>query len=176
MDDNPPIPAGSGKPKRTRKAIPVCGWKIRFDSPPQRFLVEQAEAGDILALFRAWHDAEPEAESVERRTNPRYAPATTRAWVGWWKRGSFHVANAEIVNLSQGGALMNVEAHPPSSQPVWVCLGTPYPVDFVQARVLGSEGKGEDPISARLEFHTPCPPSFFLAAGLRSDGAKDRGR
>ena len=167
MDDTPPVPTPGGR--GARKPIPLSGWKIRFDSPPKGLIARRAETGDILALFRAWHEVDREGETLERRLAPRYTPATTRAWLGWWNRGSFRVVNAEIINLSKGGALMQLEARPPSSQPVWLCLGTPYPIDFVQARVLGAEGKTDEPSFARLEFHTPCPPSFFLAAGFREE-------
>ena len=164
MDDVQPDP----HPKK-KKSIPIDGWKIRFDSPPKRLESRRAESGDILALFRAWQETEHELPADDRRSTPRYAPESTRAWVGWWKTGSFQVANAEILNLSKGGALIHLDVCPPMSQPVWVCLGTPHPVDFVQARVIDPKGDGEVTFMARLEFHTPCPPSFFLAAGFREE-------
>jgi hypothetical protein len=178
-----------------RKSKPIADrrWKIRFDSPPRDGLLRCAEKGDLLALFRAWDGAD--RSSVERRRSPRYAPAETRAWVGWWRLGHFLVTRGEIVNLSQGGALMRLGQQPPTSVPVWVCLGTPYPVDYVQARVLeiatapppqpqpqpqpaavaparptpAAPGDNAPLYLTRLEFHAPCPPSFFVAAGCSHD-------
>jgi hypothetical protein len=167
MDDDQPV-RKNHKKTRTR-AIPVSGWKIRFDSPPRQPEARRAESGDILALFRAWQETELEIPVIERRLNTRYAPEATRAWVGWWKKGSFRVANAEILNLSKGGALVHLDLCPPTCQPVWICLGTPHPIDFIQARVLDPKGDGEVTFMARLEFHTPCPPTFFLAAGFRTE-------
>lgn len=161
-----------------RKAIPLTGWKLRFDAPPPEGLMGRASGGDILSLFRAWDGADRDPN--ERRGAPRYTPAETRAWVGWWRHGHFLVSRAEFINLSVGGALMRLTQKPPTSQPVWVCLGNPAPVDSVQARVLDSvtattpnvpteEGSLLSPGSlvylSRLEFHAPCPGSFFEAAG-----------
>jgi hypothetical protein len=158
------------KPRKS-KPIPATGWKFRFDSPPQRSEARRTESGDILALFRAWRETESQLLTPDRRLSPRYAPESTRAWVGWWKKGSFRVANAEILNLSKGGALVHLDVCPPTCQPVWICLGTPNPVEFVQARILDPKGEGEVTFIARLVFHTPCPPTFFLAAGFRSQDA-----
>lgn len=156
-----------------QRAIPIRGWKIRFDSPPPFGASCRSVPGDILAMFQAWEEAS--GFDFDRRECPRYAPAETLAWVGWWKGGRFLVTRAELVNLSKGGALVTLGKRPPASQPVWMCLGSPHPVDYVQARVLdaspGIETKSQpgDAVIARLEFHSPCPPLFFLAAGQRVD-------
>jgi hypothetical protein len=169
-----------------RKAIPLSGWKIRFDSPPRPGQSRRAAAGDVLALFRAWDGARRGPD--ERRQSPRYTPADTCTWIGWWKRGHFVVTPAVFVNLSLGGALLRLARRPPSSQPVWICLGTPYPVDYVQARVLevtpptdldqprtpedveSDLSPSDDPsYESRLEFHEPCPTSFFLTVGRVED-------
>ncbi|MGE3819467.1 MAG: hypothetical protein AB7I30_08530 [Isosphaeraceae bacterium] len=165
-----------------RKPIPLTGWKLRFDAPPPDGLMSRTSAGDVLSLFRAWDGAD--RDPAERRRSPRYSPAETRAWVGWWRHGHFLVSKAEFINLSEGGALMRLTQKPPTSQPIWVCLGNPAPVDSVQARVLDAVAAttpnvptGRDTILApnsivyvsRLEFHSPCPGSFFEAAG-RGDG------
>lgn len=155
------------------RAIPVRGWKVRFDSPPPFGPSYRSDPGDILALFQAWAGAG--RFEVERRECPRYTPAETQAWVGWWKGSRFLVTRAELVNLSKGGALVTLGKRPPSSQPIWICLGAPHPVDYVQARVLDAapgienqaEAELEGAVIARLEFRAPCSPRFFLAAGQR---------
>jgi hypothetical protein len=146
------------------RVIPVRGWKIRFDSPPEGGLTGRAEQGDILALFRAW-DAAPRKD---RRESPRYVPAETQVWAGWWKGTRFLVSQAELVNLSKGGALIRLSSRPPTSQPVWICLGAPHPVDYVQCRVLNISVRPTGDYHVRFEFHSP-PPAFFLAAGFRVD-------
>ena len=150
---------------RGNQVIPMQGWKIRFDSPPETAISRRAEKGDILALFRAWD----EAPRKDRRESTRYLPAATRAWVGWWKAARFVVSEAELLNLSKGGALVQLVNRPPTSQPLWICIGAPHPIDYVQCRVLDASLKPAGDYLARLEFRSPCPPSFFLAAGHRVD-------
>jgi len=145
------------------QVIPVRGWKIRFDSPPDAGVAGRSDQGDILTLFRAWD----EAPRKDRRDSLRYTPAQTQAWVGWWKGSRFLVSRADLVNLSNGGALVQIANRPPTSQPVWICLGAPHPVDYVQCRVLDAALKPAGDFLARVEFHSPCPPRFFLAAGYQ---------
>jgi len=142
------------------------GRKIRYDAPPDGVPTRGAETDDLLERFRAWEGVNGD----ERRASLRFAPAEARAWAGWWKCGRFLVTPAELINLSLGGALMRLDRRPPTSQPVWVCLGEPRPLDYAQARVLeASPGAAGGPYHARLEFHTPCPPAFFSAAGRPAD-------
>jgi hypothetical protein len=161
MGNDPPT-RGDGSQS---KAIPLQGWKIHFDTPPAPASSRQAEGGDILALFCAWNKVR--VNDPDRRCDSRYIPAESQIWVGWWNGPRFVVIQAKLVNLSKGGALVNLGSRPPTSQPVWICLGNPHPVDHVQARVLDTSGHRDTEFHARLEFHAPCPPSFFLAAGTR---------
>jgi hypothetical protein len=94
--------------------------------------------------------------------------------MGWWIGARFFVTRTELVNLSKGGALVHLLHRPPTSQPVWICIGSPSPLDYVQARVLATAPETPDErvreFVARLEFHTPAPSSFFVAAGCRAEG------
>jgi hypothetical protein len=163
MGDDPPMRGDNSQ----GKAIPLLGWKIHFDTPPAEALSRQAERGNILALFQAWSDAE--LNDQDRRCDLRYTPAQSQIWAGWWNGAQFMVTQAKLINLSKGGALVSVGSRPPTSQPVWICVGTPHPVDHVQARVLDTSALCRDGFHARLEFHSPCPSSFFVAAGTCVD-------
>ncbi len=164
------------------RILPLKSWKIRFDAPPGDDLLRVAEEGDILALFRAWdastrqlaphvyvyYPDKDQGPGNERRENPRYLPAETRAWIGWWHGARFIVAPSELVNLSKGGALIFQDERPPMGQPIWLCLGAPHPLEYVQARVLDAIPRpGSSDYCVRLDFHIPCPLSFFVAAGHR---------
>lgn len=139
-------------------SIPTTGWRICFDGSPGEAAALRAEPGDILGLFRAW--------DADRRESDRYCPAETKAWIGWWQATRFVVNHARLVNLSPGGALILLRERPPMGQPVWLCLGTPHPVDHVQARLRDAQPDPTLPVvRARLEFHLPCPAAFFVAAG-----------
>lgn len=154
-------PGVSSKPTH-----PARGRKIRYDAPLDGGPARGSETDDLLDRFRAWE----KVNGRERRTSLRYAPAEAQAWAGWWKCGRFLVTPAELINLSPGGALVLLDRRPPTSQPVWVCLGDSRPSEYAQARVLeASTGRADGPYHARLEFHTPCPPSFFSAAGRQAD-------
>ncbi len=172
--------SGQGPGERN---FPLRGWKIRFDAPPGEELSRLADSGDILMLFRAWDAAQRQLTphvhiyradqgsegGRERRENPRYVPAETKAWIGWWHGSRFIVTPIDLVNLSKGGALVGVSERPPTAQPVWLCLGAPHPLEYVQARVLDSSPRlGSADFRVRLDFHTPCPLGFFLAAGHRA--------
>jgi len=176
----PEDPRGPGKGERHP---PLNGWKIRFDAPPGDELSRLAESGDILSLFRAYDAAQHQLlphvhvynhkksadDARERRQSPRYFPEETRAWIGWWHGSRFYVAQIDLVNLSKGGALIYLAERPPTSQPVWLCLGAPHPLEYVQARVLDACPRlGSAEYRARVDFHTPCPLGFFLAAGHKT--------
>lgn len=158
--------SGTDEPgSRKGRAIPVKGWEFRYDSPPLEGAPARVESGDILVLFRAW----ARRNRLERRESPRYVSAETRAYLGWWKGSRFLVTPAELINLSRGGALVEIVRRPPTSQPVWICLGRPEPAHYVQARALEvSAGNGGVQL-VRLQFHTPCPADFFRATGRRGE-------
>lgn len=175
---------GPGESDGSREKNPrLNGWKIRFDAPPGEELSRLADSGDILSLFRAWEasqhslsphapvdhgDADTEA-GPERRENPRYAPEETKAWIGWWHGPRFIVIGINLVNLSKGGALIYLGERPPTGQPVWICLGAPHPLEYVQCRVLDAcPHPGSLDYRVRVDFHIPCPLGFFLAAGHKA--------
>ena len=143
------------------QAIPLRGWKFRYDSPPPGAMPWHVESGDVLTLFRSW----VKANRADRRENERYTPKETHVYLGWWSGARFIVTDAEMINLSRGGALVKVDRRPPTSQPVWVCLGTPTPAHHVQARALDVTPGDDLDRLVRLYFHVPCPEDFFLAAG-----------
>jgi PilZ domain len=157
-----------GPEPRPRRSIPTTGWRMGFDALPDEAEALLAEPGDILGMFRAWDAARrPLAGRVaERRESDRYRPAETNVWIGWWQAGHFVVIHARLVDLSQGGAQVLVRNRPPMGQPVWLCLGAPRPIDYVQARLREALAEpGRPGVRARLEFHLPCPTAFFVSAG-----------
>ena len=186
MDDNGRNrrrePEEAGVPEGGSTPLKIKGSKIRFDAPPGDEFLNVADDGDILALFSAWASARQQAmphvrvffpdkdqnSGAERRDAPRYLPAESQAWIGWWHGSRFVVTPSELINLSKGGALLFLNERPPMGQPIWLCLGAPHPLEYVQARVLDAFSSPESPdYRVRLDFHIPCPLSFFLAAGHR---------
>jgi hypothetical protein len=126
-------------------------------------------------LFRLWQD-EP---ALERRRAPRHQVVESRVWLGW-SHGpeGFRSHSTLIINLSRGGAFVFLDVKPPKDQRVWICLGTPDPIGYVEARVVAIKVSRQGQCAVRLEFCEPCPYGFFEAAvcGLPRSEPRSRPR
>src|SRR4051812_27741699 len=72
----------------------------------------------------------------DRRSAPRYRAIAGRAWIGWKDGRDFRRAAAWFLDVSQGGALLAVDALPPAGCPVWVRLDRDGPSEWSEARVV----------------------------------------
>jgi hypothetical protein len=154
---------------------PIEKRKVRFDKIAEGAETPRAECRSFLGLFRLW-ERQPAAE---RRRAPRYEAVESQVWLGWWRgEAGFLASSAVIINLSRGGAFIFLDDEPPADQPVWICLGMPDPVGFVEARVVAVKKSRQGQCAARLEFREPCPYSFFEAAvcGLSASDPRRRQR
>jgi hypothetical protein len=154
---------------------PIEQRRIRIDSVAQGAVVPRAEGRSLIGLFRLWGDQ----PKPERRRLPRHAVVESQVWLGW-KRGEagFLAGAALLINLSRGGALVFLDERPPRDRPVWICLGMPDPVLYVEAQVVAIEVARLGQCAARLAFHEPCPYAFFEAAicGLPRSDPRRRAR
>jgi hypothetical protein len=149
--------------------------KIRFDSVVEGSEPPRAESRSFLGLFRLW---EPKP-TPERRRAPRHEVVESQVWLGWWRGSSgFLASSAVIINLSRGGAFIFLDEKPPKDEPVWICLGMPDPVGFVEARVVEVTVSRQGQCAARIAFREPCPYGFFEAAvcGLPAADPRRRNR
>jgi hypothetical protein len=149
--------------------------KIRFDTVVQGAALPRAESRSLLGLFRLW-GAKP---AGERRRSPRLEVVESQVWLGWWRESaSFLASSAVIINLSRGGAFIFLDDQPPPDKPVWICLGMPDPVGFVEARVVEVKVSRQGQCAVRIEFREPCPYDFFEAAvcGLPASDPRRRNR
>jgi hypothetical protein len=143
------------------KPKPIEKRKVRFDKIAPGAAAPRAENRSLLGLFRLW-DGEPTAE---RRRAARHEVVESQVWLGWWRgEAGFLASSAVIINLSRGGAFIFLDERPPKDEPVWICLGMPDPVGFVEARVVGVKTSRQGQCAVRLEFREPCPYGFFEAA------------
>jgi hypothetical protein len=159
----------------TTQPKPIEKRKVRFDRIAAGAEAPGVESRSLLGLFRLWNG--PPAE--ERRRSPRHMVVESQVWLGWWRgEAGFLASSAVIINLSRGGAFIFLDEEPPRDLPVWICLGMPDPVGFVEARVLGIKKSRQGQCAARLEFREPCPYGFFEAAvcGLHASDPKGRRR
>jgi hypothetical protein len=140
---------------------PIEQRKVRIDRLAPGAEPPRAESRSLLGLFRLW-EGEPTAE---RRRSARHAVVESQAWLGWWRgEAGFRMQSAVIINLSRGGAFIFLDDRPPADQPVWIALGMPDPVGFVEARVVATQVARQGQCAVRLEFREPCPYGFFEAA------------
>jgi hypothetical protein len=152
---------------------PIERRKVRFDKIAPGADAPRAESRSLLSLFRLW-DGQP---TPERRRTPRHEVVESQVWLGWWRGAAgFLASSAVIINLSRGGAFIFLDERPPKDEPVWVCLGMPDPVGFVEARVVAIKTSRQGQCAVRLEFREPCPYGFFEAAVCGLPAADPRGR
>jgi hypothetical protein len=154
---------------------PIEKRKVRYDKVATGDAAPRAESRSLLGLFRLWGSAPME----ERRRLPRHEVVESQVWLGWWRgEPGFLASSAVIINLSRGGAFVFLDDQPPRDQPVWICLGMPDPVGFVEARVVGVKVSRQGQCAVRLEFKAPCPYGFFEAAvcGLPASDPRRRAR
>jgi hypothetical protein len=105
-------------------------------------------------------------ESVvwERRRSPRHPPTEHRLWLGWRTERDFVVVHADLMNISQGGALMLVSEPPPRGSLTWLRLEGPTPIEDVCALVIETVRMGRNEHGVRVAFREPFPPEFYQAA------------
>jgi len=152
---------------------PIEKRKVRFDKIASGAAVPRAESRSLLGLFRLW-DGQPTAE---RRRAARHEVVESQVWLGWWRgEAGFLASSAVIINLSRGGAFIFLDEPPPKDESVWICLGMPDPVGFVEARVVAIKTSRQGQCAVRLEFREPCPYGFFEAAVCGLPAADPRGR
>lgn len=100
----------------------------------------------------------------DRRRSPRHSPSEDGLWLGWRKDGDFFVVHAELMNISQGGALILVEEPPHRGESVWLRLAGPTPIEDVSAVVIETMRIGRGEHGVRVAFREPFPPEFYHAA------------
>jgi hypothetical protein len=105
----------------------------------------------------------PDDRWVDQRAFPRFTPIESRSWIGWREKGARVLLPARILDLSEGGALVELDQRPPddrrlhfrlhdqlvpSSVEVWIAHQRPH---------LGRHRAG-------LVFSAPLPPGLILGA------------
>ena len=131
-----------------------------FDEPPHLALARTTRKEYLLSLFE--NNGLP--KSQEKRGAPRYSPTEARIWFGWWQGPHFITNPALLINISAGGALVQLVDAPSVARPLWLCLKAGVLAEFAKAYVLEVSPIGRGDHEVRLKFEGPCPTGFFTAA------------
>lgn len=131
------------------------GQSLRFDPGPG----VNADDCPLRDLFRQWSGATPR----ERRHCSRHEASGLRVWLGWRMGGrEFLAAPADLLNISEGGALVRLTTPLSRFREVWVCLGDPAEADEgVLATTLDVTRVRDGQWVARLEFDVAAAEDFI---------------
>ena len=99
----------------------------------------------------------------DRRKEPRYPPATDLAHIGWCEGEEFCTVQAQLQNISNGGAALDLARDRPASPDLWMCVVTAGPTEWLQASIAGSQATEDGGQRVRLAFVEPCPYDVFKA-------------
>ncbi len=103
----------------------------------------------------------PKGGKVDRRSAPRYPANESRINLAWSTGNDYQNTDARIVNISQTGALIEVDRLPPGNGPLWMRLGEHEFHEWVEARLVAANkpwfGRGR----LRVHFSAGCPFDFF---------------
>jgi hypothetical protein len=109
------------------------------------------------------------ANRPDRRRSHRHPVVVNRASLAWWDGDEAKQTTSRLVDISQGGALVDSDTLPAQDQPVWLRLEEPVATDWTPARVVRSSKNQR----AGLAFSACCPYELFKVAthGNRLDTA-----
>ncbi|HEV3165456.1 MAG TPA: PilZ domain-containing protein [Isosphaeraceae bacterium] len=112
-------------------------------------------------IVRKWDKG---SQSKDRRVAHRYSPnEKVITCLGWQDAETYRYAQAEIVNISVSGLLLEADESPPQGQAVWLRLEEPHPTDWVEATVVPPHPGCRNPRTVRVAFRESCPYPFFKA-------------
>jgi hypothetical protein len=103
---------------------------------------------------------------AERRAWPRRTALDPRGWIGWWADGEFFEDAGRLLDISRGGAAVEVDRTPPPDCPVYFCLDGPDAPEGVEAEVVATLPGRRRKYLVRLTFAAPCPNPLWAAAVL----------
>jgi hypothetical protein len=109
----------------------------------------------------------PAASSPEehRRACPRHAPWEQHAWLAWKTPHSIHRIPAQLLNISRGGAAVEVNSDIPADQVLSFGLGhADATASLVTATVVRVVTARADAHRVHLAFTTECPDAILKRA------------
>ena len=101
---------------------------------------------------------------VENRKSYRYEAVRSAAYLGWWEAPEFRCCSAELKNLSQGAALVDLPVAPPRDGRVFLCMGESDKAHWAEAEVVMVTNATDTLYRIRVSFQESCPYDLFNLA------------
>jgi hypothetical protein len=98
--------------------------------------------------------------TVEHRATPREIPVHEQPVVDLMEWKGTPVTKGRLLNISAGGALIHIEGMGEPHRPLWIRLDKAPETGWIAADVV----RFDRPQELAINFHSPCPLEFFLAA------------
>jgi hypothetical protein len=129
---------------------------------------EPTEYGRVLATFRfdpASGISDHIPQGRERRAWQREIPRETCAQISWGPEAAANSVDAELRDISGGGAAVRTRRRPPTNEPLWLWVGREdEKAGPVECRMLACDPEDEGMFTLRLSFIGLCPMAVFAAA------------
>lgn len=100
--------------------------------------------------------------NTDRRTSRRFPAVQNLATLEWTDGLSNRTSRARVINVSQGGALLEGSLDVKGDEILWLRLDEPATTGWVGARVV----RQVDQEQAAVAFLEPCPFDFLQSATL----------
>lgn len=147
------------------------GKSDEMSVPAQLIATKATEQGKILATFKFEVAGAPTSflpKQRERRAWERRVPKEKAAVLCWAERDCEVSVNAEVLNLSGGGAAVRLPKRPPANETLWLSVGQKgRESEPVECKTVSSAPDGKGAFTLRLSFVGLCPMQVFeVAMGL----------
>jgi hypothetical protein len=110
-----------------------------------------------------------------RRADPRHIPVERQVWLAWQTDQSVHRVPARLLDISRGGAAVEVDADVPPNQSLLFGLGGSSETDdFLGATVVRIAAARLGGYRIHLAFTTKCPDALLKTALFGARGAVRR--
>jgi hypothetical protein len=104
-------------------------------------------------------------QQQERRLWQRYPARESRAVLTWLESDREKTIQAELLNISGGGAAFKATVEPPFDRPIWFGLeAMAAGIDPVEAQLVGISLDPSGSKIVRFRFVAPCPIELFELA------------
>ena len=100
------------------------------------------------------------SSTFERRAHRRLPALSNRSSLEWWDGRATRMIATTVLNISEGGVLVELDQHAPIANPVWLRLDAPARTNWIAGRVVHRDGGKV----AGIRFDDRCPRDFYEAA------------